>query len=168
MTVTTTGLTVPAASGAASFTPPRLAERARGLATDPSEWLHRVRLDPRGRWYERVHQDADHEIWLISWLPGQSTGFHDHGDSAGAFAVALGTLEEQRVSAARPVGAARGVGVGQARSFGPGYVHDVRNASDAPAVSVHVYSPPLSTMRRYDVDAGGALVRLADESAGDW
>ncbi|MEV4001594.1 cysteine dioxygenase family protein [Actinomadura sp. NPDC049753] len=167
MTVTTTGLILPAPEGA-PFTPRRLAERARGLAADPGEWLLRVRLDPRGRWYERVHQDADHEIWLISWLPGQSTGFHDHGDSAGAFAVALGTLEEQRVNAARRIGTARGVGAGQAHSFGPGYVHDVRNTSDAPAVSVHVYSPPLSAMRRYDVDSDGGLVRLADESAADW
>ncbi|NDU72686.1 cysteine dioxygenase [Actinomadura sp. DSM 109109] len=167
MTVTATGLTVPAPEGA-PFTPRLLAGRARGLAAGAGEWLHRVRLDPRGRWYERLHQDAEHEIWLISWLPGQSTGFHDHGDSAGAFAVALGTLEEQRVRAARRIGTARGVGPGQVHSFGPGYVHDVRNTSDAPAVSVHVYSPPLTTMRRYDVDAGGRLVRLADESAADW
>jgi mannose-6-phosphate isomerase-like protein (cupin superfamily) len=146
----------------APFAPPRLAERARALAARPEEWVHRVRLDPQGRWYERLHQDADHEIWLISWLPGQSTGFHDHGGSAGAFAVALGALEEHRVNGRREVGA------GQARSFGPDYVHDVRNASDAPAVSVHVYSPPLSTMRRYDLDAGGELVRLAAESADDW
>ncbi|GAA2147451.1 cysteine dioxygenase [Actinomadura napierensis] len=146
----------------APFAPPRLAERARALAANPEEWIHRVRLDPQGRWYERIHQDADHEIWLISWLPGQATGFHDHGGSAGAFAVALGTLEEHRVRARREVGS------GQARSFGPDYVHDVRNTSDAPAVSVHVYAPPLSTMRRYDVDAGGELVRLAAESADDW
>ncbi|TDD79701.1 cysteine dioxygenase [Actinomadura rubrisoli] len=148
--------------GGSPFAPPRLAERARELAQNPEDWLHRVRLDPQGRWYERIHQDADHEIWVISWLPGQSTGFHDHGDSAGAFAVALGALEEHRVRAVREVGA------GQARSFGPDYVHDVRNTSAAPAVSVHVYSPPLSSMRRYDVDAEGALVQLASESAEDW
>ncbi|MWA06588.1 cysteine dioxygenase [Actinomadura sp. LD22] len=151
----------PAPSGG-PFAPPRLAERARALADNPEEWIHRVRLDPQGRWYERVHQDADHEIWLISWLPGQSTGFHDHGGSAGAFAVALGALEEHRVRDHRAVGA------GQVRSFGPDYVHDVRNTSDAPAVSVHVYAPPLSTMRRYDLDADGELVRLAAESADDW
>ncbi|WP_433469158.1 cysteine dioxygenase [Spirillospora sp. CA-128828] len=161
MTVTTTGFVAPG-SGDAAFTPPRLAEKARELAAAPQEWLHRVRLDPHGRWYERLHLDADHEVWLISWLPGQSTGFHDHGGSAGAFAVALGTLEEDRVRARRDVGA------GQSHAFGPGYVHDVRNTSGAPAVSVHVYSPPLATMRRYDVDADGELVRLADESAADW
>ncbi|TDD86331.1 cysteine dioxygenase [Actinomadura darangshiensis] len=161
MTVTTPDAGTPRSEDA-PFAPPRLAERARELAAASGEWLHRVRLDPEGRWYERVHLDADHEVWLISWLPGQSTGFHDHGDSAGAFAVALGTLAEHHVRSGRDLGP------GQVRSFGPGYVHDVRNTSGAPAVSVHVYSPPLASMRRYDVDAGGGLVRLADESAADW
>ncbi|MFC6883128.1 MULTISPECIES: cysteine dioxygenase [Actinomadura] len=149
-------------AGDRAFAPPRLEERARALAARPEDWLHRVRLSPDGRWYERLHQDADHEVWVISWLPGQSTGFHDHGGSSGAFAVALGALEEHRVHAGR------GLGAGQSRSFGPDYVHDVRNTSAAPAVSVHVYAPPLSSMRRYDVDAQGELVELAAESTDDW
>ena len=33
--------------------------------------------------------------WLLSWLPGQGTGLHDHGGSAGAFAVVRGTLHER-------------------------------------------------------------------------
>ncbi|MDL4777309.1 MULTISPECIES: cysteine dioxygenase [Thermomonosporaceae] len=169
MTVTAdTGLPAqagpPADSGAGrdAFAPPRLAERAAELAARPGEWLHRVRLSPEGRWYERIHQDADHEIWVISWLPGQSTGFHDHGGSAGGFAVALGTLDEHRVHAGRRIAA------GETRSFGPDYVHDVRNTSDAPAVSVHVYAPPLGGMRRFDVDAKGELVEVTAESAADW
>jgi hypothetical protein len=44
----------------------------------------------------------------------------------------------------------------------------VGNVSDAPAVSVHVYSPPLSAMNRYDLDDDGLLVLLAAESAEDW
>ncbi len=38
--------------------------------------------------------------------------------------------------------------------FGAHYVHDVRNLSDAPAVSVHAYSPPLTTMTYYDLADG--------------
>ncbi|WP_242911280.1 cysteine dioxygenase [Actinomadura terrae] len=156
------GGTTPRAPRNDPFAPPRLAERARALARDSGDWLHRVRLDPQGRWYERIHQDVDHEVWVISWLPGQSTGFHDHGGSSGAFAVALGTLQEHHVRSARDVG------VGETHAFGPDYVHDVRNTSDAPAISVHVYSPPLSSMRRYDLDPAGELVELAAESAEDW
>ena len=66
----------------------QLADVVRRLATTPADWLGRVRLNPEGRWYERIHLDDSHEVWVISWLPGQATGFHDHGGSAGAFAVA--------------------------------------------------------------------------------
>ena len=142
-------------------TTPRLARIATSLADRPEEWLHRVRLSADGRWYERLHHDDDHEVWLISWLPGQSTGFHDHGESAGAFAVVLGSLEE------REPGETRTVDAGESWAFGPDYVHDVRNASGAPAVSVHVYSPPLSTMTRYESTVEG-LVAVAVEQTEDW
>ena len=75
----------------------QLAEVVRRVAASPAEWLTRVRLNPVGRWYERIHLDDSHEVWVISWLPGQATGFHDHGGSAGAFTVVLGTLMERRV-----------------------------------------------------------------------
>jgi predicted metal-dependent enzyme (double-stranded beta helix superfamily) len=140
----------------------RLRETAGALAADPSDWLTRVRLSPHGRWYERLHRDDDHEIWLISWLPGQSTGLHDHGGSRGAFAVALGELEEH------DLGGRRLVTTRQVRSFGAEYVHEVRNISAAPAVSVHVYSPPLSTMNRYELSPDGNLVRLIEETAAQW
>jgi mannose-6-phosphate isomerase-like protein (cupin superfamily) len=138
-----------------------LAEIARSLADRPEEWVHRVRLSADGRWYERLHSDDEYEIWLISWLPGQATGFHDHGDSRGAFAVALGSLDEHQLGRAREVRA------GESWEFGRDYVHDVRNTSAAPAVSVHVYSPPLSTMNRYELTDDG-LVTLVAEHAEDW
>src|ERR1700749_2890399 len=74
----------------------QLAGVVRRLAANPAEWLTRVRLNPAGRWYERIHLDDSHEVWVISWLPGQATGFHDHGGSAGAFRVVGGTLMERR------------------------------------------------------------------------
>jgi quercetin dioxygenase-like cupin family protein len=142
-------------------TTPRLAEIAKSLADRPEQWLHRVRLSPDGRWYERLHHDDDHEVWLISWLPGQATGFHDHGESEGAFTVVLGSLQE------REPGETRTVDAGGSWAFGPDYVHDVRNVSDAPAVSVHVYSPPLNTMTRYEQTDEG-LVTVAVEQTEDW
>jgi hypothetical protein len=59
------------------------------------------------------------------------------------------------------------VNAGQIRSFGPEYIHDVRNTSAAVAVSVHAYSPPLTEMTRYDLIQGG-LVRLDTEAADQW
>jgi hypothetical protein len=76
----------------------QLAAEVRRLAGRPADWVSRVRLDPEGRWYEQIHLDGCYEIWLISWLPGQSTGFHDHGQANGAFSVVWGALDECTLS----------------------------------------------------------------------
>ena len=44
---------------------------------------------------------AGAQVWLLSWLPDQGTPLHDHGTSAGAFAVVRGTLTERVVAAGR-------------------------------------------------------------------
>ncbi len=38
-------------------------------------------------------------------------------------------------------------------TFGPGLVPDVHNVRTTPAVSLHVYSPPLTAMTYYDIRA---------------
>ena len=139
----------------------QLGDVVRRLAASPADWLTRVRLNPEGRWYERIHLDDSHEVWVISWLPGQATGFHDHGGSAGAFAVVWGTLVERRVVGARTTGRSwPSRSAGRSRAFGPRYIHDVRNgAASAVAVSVHAYSPPLPAMTRYDLTPGPGQAR---------
>src|SRR6202012_5829692 len=139
----------------------QLADVVRRQAASPAEWMTRVRLNPEGRWYERIPLDDSHEVWVISWLPGQSTGFHNHGGAAGAFTVVWGALGggrgggggAPRQGLAKPVGPGGGsgvgggaptgrvrakpIGAGGARSFGPRYIHDVRNAATSTvAVSV--------------------------------
>jgi rhodanese-related sulfurtransferase/mannose-6-phosphate isomerase-like protein (cupin superfamily) len=109
------------------------------------------------RWYERLYLGSDYDIWVISWLPGQSTGFHDHGDSSGAFVLATGALEEHR-----PGEPAHVINPGETCAFGPGYAHDVRNVSLAPAISIHAYSPPLTEMNEYEMD-GDDLVPVDGE-----
>jgi predicted metal-dependent enzyme (double-stranded beta helix superfamily) len=156
------------------LTPRQLAAEVRRLTAAPAEWVARVRLDPEGRWYEQIRVDDSCELWLISWLPGQSTGFHDHGGANGAFGVVWGELDEHMVArgpagSAGSVGSAvRAVSAGQVRSFGAHHVHDVRNSSAvAVAVSVHAYSPPLSAMTRYDLTPSG-LVPIRTEGADEW
>ncbi|MFW3168697.1 cysteine dioxygenase [Geodermatophilus sp. CPCC 206100] len=131
-----------------------------------SRWTHLLDpataadvLDPS------LHADlAQAQVWLLSWLPGQGTDLHDHGGSAGAFAVVRGTLDEE-------VGAlpdARQLAAGRVRPFGAHHVHRVTNRGGEPAVSVHVYTPRLTVMNTYRVDRGG-LVRTGTERAGvDW
>jgi hypothetical protein len=146
-------------------------------ALDPVELIEHVRLfadevsagrypyveyDAENRWHQRLYRDQRFDIWLISWLPTQGTQLHDHGGSSGAVTVVSGQLAEAVYSQGpvapplrdhqRPTGAAVG--------FGPRYVHDVRNLSDRPAVSVHAYSPPLTSMNFYDVADDGRLQKL--------
>jgi predicted metal-dependent enzyme (double-stranded beta helix superfamily) len=150
------------------LTPQQLAAEVRRLTANPAEWVTRVRLDPEGRWYEQIRVNDACELWLISWLPGQSTGFHDHGGANGAFGVVWGQLEEHTVAREKVSPRATVITAGKVRPFGPHHVHDVRNASAGTvAVSVHAYSPPLSAMTRYDVTPGG-LVPIRTEGADDW
>lgn len=145
----------------------RLRQVAAGVAARELEWSGLVRYSEEPRWYQRLSWAEDHEVWLLSWLPGQGTGFHDHGGSAGAFAVARGTLQEWTVRGGRPSPAAARRAQGDVRSFGSWYVHHVINASAHPAVSVHAYSPPLESMRRFEFGPTG-LLRVTTEQAGRW
>ncbi|WP_371500732.1 cysteine dioxygenase family protein [Kitasatospora sp. NBC_00374] len=157
----------PAPAAPQPLSPNALRKIVRELAERPDEWLHRVRLAGDDRWYERLAADADHEVWLISWLPGQSTGFHDHGGSRGAFTVALGELEELSLGGPEQGLLIRRLGRGTERAFGPEYLHDVRNTGTGPAVTIHAYSPPLGGMSRYELRVGG-LVRTAVEGPEQW
>jgi predicted metal-dependent enzyme (double-stranded beta helix superfamily) len=143
--------------------PARLGRIARSIAARQSEWIDLVRYDASERWYQQLACDDEHEVWLLSWLPGQQTGFHDHGSSAGAFAVAVGALHERTAPGRRPEAAGATLARGALRSFGPRYVHDIMNASPEPAVSVHAYSPPLRGMRRYELTTSGLLRPQAPE-----
>jgi Cysteine dioxygenase type I len=149
------------------LSPSRLAALARAAAAG-HDWAALVRYRPGERWYHRLEQGDYHEVWLLSWLPGQRTGFHDHCGSAGAFAVVQGGLREYTPASSRAAGMPRGADftAGRVRSFGPAHVHEVVNASAGPAVSVHAYSPPLAGMRRYEL-TGGRLVLAAVETAGE-
>src|SRR3954464_4617936 len=43
-----------------------------------------------------LYADEHVGIWVISWMPGHDTGFHDHAGSHGAVAVVQGRVREER------------------------------------------------------------------------
>jgi len=143
--------------------PGRLSRLVAATAHDSARWSDLVRYDPISRWYCRLERADDYEVWLLSWLPGQRTGFHDHGASSGAFVVTLGALTERGVVTGQHQDSARTITKGAVRAFGPDYVHDVRNDAVEPAVSVHAYSPPLTSMRRFELAPDGLLRVTADD-----
>jgi len=145
----------------------RLGQLAGSVAAAQS-WRSILRFTAGRRWYRRLALTDDYEIWLLSWLPGQHTGFHDHGDAAGAFAVAQGELRESLASPGRKSVTARTAGPGSVTSFDSPHVHDVANVSGEPAVSVHAYSPPLAAMRRFEMTRSGLALVRTDVAELDW
>jgi predicted metal-dependent enzyme (double-stranded beta helix superfamily) len=160
----TTSAPTPAASPASTshavLTPRELAEVVRGAAARPELWQHLLRWTEPDRYYVRLPSPASHELWLLTWLPGQGTEIHGHGGAAGAFAVVAGELTERSFSPGlRPTGAdPRLLTSGAVRSFGPRHIHDVVNRGGVPAASIHAYSPALSTMTYYRELPDGTLV----------
>jgi predicted metal-dependent enzyme (double-stranded beta helix superfamily) len=157
-----------ATRAAAQLSPVRLGQIVAGIAASPGAWSGLVRFDPANRWYRRLELADDYEVWLLSWLPGQETGFHDHGDAAGAFAVADGLLTERTAAIGLPLVTSRVLPASRVTSFGRRHVHDVSNASARPALSIHAYSPPLTAMRRYDMTPSGLVQTAMQNVEQDW
>lgn len=108
----------------------------------------------RGPWYE---------LLALCWKSGHCTPIHDHQGVSCAFRVVHGLPTENRF-ALTPSGLIRPAG---SVEMPPGYVcaaedadiHQVVNlqAPDQNAVTLHIYSPPISKMNTYEfkTSAGG-------------
>jgi predicted metal-dependent enzyme (double-stranded beta helix superfamily) len=146
------------------------AQVALQLAAQQSLWRPLVRYDPLSRYYVRLAAERDFEAWLLTWVPGQGTEWHDHGGSAGAFAIVQGTLTELHATVAPdrapqidPV--TRVLPAGALRTFGRRHLHRVSNHDLEPAVSLHVYAPALSAMNEY-VRRGNELNLVVTQQVG--
>ncbi len=131
------------------------------LAERPELWIGGVRHDHTQRVYEELLSDAHMTAWLICWMDDHDTGFHDHDVSAGAVAVVGGRVREERLAIGRPGGrdVVRRFGVGESFHFSAADIHRVRHSGADPAVTLHVYSPPLARMGAYRVGEDGVLER---------
>ncbi|MFF9509602.1 cysteine dioxygenase [Streptomyces sp. NPDC014724] len=125
---------------------------ARSIAADRARWAPLVRYDTTTRWYHRLRTGPGYEVWLLSWVPGQGTGRHDHGLSSGVLTVLEGRLTERTERGTRTLEP------GAQRVFAPGYVHEVVNDSLEPAVSLHVYYPGLTEMPMHTAQCAPAAV----------
>lgn len=164
---------MPATSTLTTAFAPSLSELlafARNAAADASLLAH-LRTLPSERTWIPLAGPAGSEAWVIGWPPGAETGWHDHGGSSGAFVTASGRLLESSVAIPLPTSGWRtlellpdldrelALPAGQGRGFGPHHVHQVVNPSPTDhAVSVHVYYPPLPSIRRYS--RRGQVLRL--------
>jgi hypothetical protein len=116
------------------------------------------------RSYELLELTDELEIWAIHWPTDQGLELHDHGGSSGALWVIGGALEEHSIGE-RGATVHRRLEAGGGTAFGPRYIHDVVNANEAPATSVHVYSPPMASMTFYRPENGRLTVERAEYRA---
>ena len=132
-----------------------LLDIATGLAAQAR--LSPPTVDPAGssRLGSLLLVTETYEAWLLVWPRGTAIEPHDHGESHGVFVVAAGHLTETRWEDGRPNRWA--LAAGDAAVVRVGEVHRVEGTGDEPAVSVHVYSPPLDEMRFYADDGRGLV-----------
>jgi hypothetical protein len=142
----------------------QLADIARGLATAIAVAPPVSSSDGR-RWWRLLATDQ-FDAWLIDWPTGEAVEPHDHGGSAGAFAVITGELTELVIIGDSTTTTL--VAVGSTRQVERSTIHDVVNRSEAPASSVHVYSPPLSSMMFYDPSGIPCRVEAVDPEMPVW
>ena len=103
----------------------------------------------------RVARTEAYEVLVLTWLPGQGSGAHDHAGSVSAFKILSGTAHETRFARAcdslvDPIGS-RELHEGEIGLDAGDVIHAVRNdrASKEPLVSIHVYAPPIPELRGF-------------------
>jgi predicted metal-dependent enzyme (double-stranded beta helix superfamily) len=137
---------------------PELQAFVQELADRPELWIDLVKHDSRQRVYEELLRDPHLTAWLICWMDEHDTGFHDHDLSAGAVAVVSGAVREERLAIDGPP-RNRAFAAGGAFHFSAADIHRVRHCGSDPAVTLHVYSPPLLRMGAYVISEDGVLAR---------
>jgi len=142
----------------------RIAQTAAEALRRGCPSLREPATDPTQRTSELAYSTPDYDVWILRWPHGTRVDPHDHGDSAAAFSVVSGELLEVRWEGGAPK--ERRIKVSTVVTMDAGAVHDVVGATPS-ALSVHVYSPPLSAMGFYD-PTGTRRVRTepVDRAAG--
>jgi hypothetical protein len=137
---------------------PELEAFVTELAGRPELWIEFVKHDASQRVYEELLSDRHLTAWLICWMDEHDTGFHDHDVSCGAVAVVSGAVCEERLTIEGPTRNAM-YRAGGTFHFSSSDIHRVSHAGSDPAVTLHVYSPPLLRMGAYVIGDDGVLAR---------
>jgi hypothetical protein len=152
-----------------------LGHLAHALRAEEALWRPFVRHDEGERYYAQLYRDPNVDVWLICWVKGQATGYHDHDRSAGGVVVCDGILHEDyfvRGADGWIREDTRAHEAGGSFTFDSTYIHGVRHpdGDSAPSTSIHCYSPALWRMGHYEPDAQGVMRRVsvtyADELLG--
>ncbi|MBA2643653.1 MAG: hypothetical protein H0U82_12115 [Actinobacteria bacterium] len=133
-------------------------EECAAVAREAAALVDLSSLDRTGEGsFEPLWRNAHSEAWLNQWWEPRDTGFHDHSGSC----VGVHVLEGRARNEALVVGGERRLreyAAGDSFSFPGTGIH--RMEHDRGAVTIHVYSPPISAIGHYEI-VGGELHRHA-------
>jgi Cysteine dioxygenase type I len=127
-------------------------DECAALARAAAALVDLTALDRQGEGsFDLLWRNQHSEGWLNTWWEARDTGFHDHGGSC----VGVYVVEGRARAEALVVGGGRRVteyGPGESFSAPATGIH--RMDHEPGAVTIHVYSPPLTTIGHYDVVDG--------------
>lgn len=98
--------------------------------------------------FELLWRNEHSEAWLNTWWEPRDTGFHDHGGSSVGVYVLEGTARAETLAVGGP---RRIVDFRAGESFSCPATGIHRMDHEAGAVTIHVYSPPLTAIGHYEV-----------------
>ena len=124
---------------------------------------------PYGR--KRIFASAEVEVLAMNWGARRTCAPHDHGSSFGWVNVLSGNVEHTLYTLDQndvPIPyltrvEKRGSSYFAARSM----VHAMGNPGDEPTITVHVYAPPITRMKVYDLQRCAACV-VSDDCGAWW
>jgi cysteine dioxygenase len=132
--------------------------------SDECDWSKYALFDQSK--YTRNLVDAGnghYNLIVLCWGPGQSSPIHDHANSHCIFKILDGELTETKYGFPGSGDAAKQMEIVGESTFRRDEVnytsnkiglHKVSNNSNAPAVSLHLYSPPILECKTFCLDSG--------------
>lgn len=127
-------------------------EECAALARAAAEIVDLTALDRQGEGsYELLWRTSHSEAWLNTWWTPRDTGFHDHGGSCVGVYVVEGRARAEGLALD---GRRRVVEYAAGDSFSSPATGIHRMEHEPGAVTIHVYSPPLSGIGHYEIVDG--------------
>ncbi|MEU7277909.1 cysteine dioxygenase family protein [Streptomyces sp. NPDC045431] len=124
---------------------------------------------PYGR--KKLYATGDIEILAMNWASHRPCAPHDHGHSFGWINVMAGTVRHTLYTLDQddiPVSFLTRDEPCGSRYFAPrGMIHSMENPTDDLTVTLHLYAPPITGMRVYDLERCAACV-VSDDCGAWW
>jgi Uncharacterized conserved protein, contains double-stranded beta-helix domain len=140
-----------ASPGIRDFTSDQLARVARLFAHDADATSATGRTSAE-RQRHQLTKNPHLEVWLVTWPPGATTDWHDHGAAAGAVVVVRGELIDRLWKGGSEHW--RELTNGDEIAIAPQTAHNLTNVGDEVAITIHAYSPGLAEMTPYAWENG--------------